>query len=244
MTTTTTMMMTIDLNQLLPPPNRERVQELLDQFFSIPPPIGNDDEEEEGNEKKNEEPILQSKTNEKEAKDKHFESKKSNSRNRKFTRGNRIGKYSKKAKKTNFIVEQKPICKFYLENRCSKGNDCSFRHEGTPKPKSDFCKFFIIGACTKGDECPYSHNLSEFPCKHYFIRGFCQRNPCQYSHDKNSILPERFERMMQLEKERQEKLNPPTNVQEQVDPMKDIDVLKETILNTNAEISFGNIFES
>ncbi|EQB60264.1 guanylate kinase [Vairimorpha apis BRL 01] len=49
------------------------------------------------------------------------------------------------------------------------------------------CKFYLVNACTKGDECCYSHNLNEFPCKAFFIRNNCRRKQCMFSHDPSTL---------------------------------------------------------
>jgi len=63
-------------------------------------------------------------------------------------------------------------CKFFLMNRCNKGEYCSFRHDvqmeeistkptftQIPKRKPIPCKFFQSGSCFKGIACTFSHAL-------------------------------------------------------------------------------------
>ncbi|WUR02757.1 zinc finger C3H domain-containing protein [Vairimorpha necatrix] len=49
------------------------------------------------------------------------------------------------------------------------------------------CKFFLVNACTKGDDCGYSHDTSQFPCKAHFVRQSCKRKNCLFSHDPNTL---------------------------------------------------------
>ncbi|KCZ80625.1 hypothetical protein H312_01951 [Anncaliia algerae PRA339] len=48
--------------------------------------------------------------------------------------------------------------------------------------KKALCKFFIKNACTKGEECTYSHEVKAFPCHAYHLRDNCTRKNCKFSH--------------------------------------------------------------
>ncbi|XP_041466447.1 zinc finger CCCH domain-containing protein 4-like isoform X1 [Lytechinus variegatus] len=45
------------------------------------------------------------------------------------------------------------ICKFYLEGRCKKGENCTYSHDLTQQRKQELCKFYVSGFCNKGDTC-------------------------------------------------------------------------------------------
>lgn len=76
----------------------------------------------------------------------------------------------------------KQICKYFLEGRCIKGDDCKFDHDAEPQKKKEVCKFYIQGYCSKGDRCIYMHH--EFPCKFYHTGTKCyQGDNCKFSHD-------------------------------------------------------------
>ncbi|XP_069090780.1 zinc finger CCCH domain-containing protein 6 isoform X3 [Pleurodeles waltl] len=76
----------------------------------------------------------------------------------------------------------KQICKYFLEGRCIKGDDCKFDHDAEPQKKKEVCKFYIQGYCSKGDHCIYMHH--EFPCKFYHTGSKCyQGDNCKFSHD-------------------------------------------------------------
>lgn len=51
------------------------------------------------------------------------------------------------------------------------------------------CKFFMVNRCLKGDDCPFSHSLDTFPCKFWHTRGHClDGSNCRFSHGvSNSI---------------------------------------------------------
>ncbi|KAI1894556.1 hypothetical protein AGOR_G00117000 [Albula goreensis] len=58
------------------------------------------------------------------------------------------------------------ICKYFLEGRCIKGDQCKFEHDlVVPDKKKELCKFYIQGYCSKGDnskcfqgdKCKFSH---------------------------------------------------------------------------------------
>lgn len=53
--------------------------------------------------------------------------------------------------------------------------------------RTSLCKFFLVNACTRGDECAYSHDTSQFPCKAFFIRKNCKRKVCMFSHDPKTL---------------------------------------------------------
>ncbi|XP_030051805.1 zinc finger CCCH domain-containing protein 6 isoform X3 [Microcaecilia unicolor] len=75
----------------------------------------------------------------------------------------------------------KQICKYFLEGRCIKGDQCKFDHDAELEKKKEICKFYIQGYCTKGENCIYMHN--EFPCKFYHTGALCyQGNNCKFSH--------------------------------------------------------------
>jgi len=102
------------------------------------------------------------------------------------------------------------ICSFYLKGTCTKGEDCSFRHEreeisqqappwagiGTPKSATPECTFYMKGRCTKGNECKFRHARTPFfgsmptlcsprstdDCK-FFLLGKCSKgNQCRFNH--------------------------------------------------------------
>ncbi|XP_019399636.1 PREDICTED: zinc finger CCCH domain-containing protein 6 [Crocodylus porosus] len=75
----------------------------------------------------------------------------------------------------------KQICKYFLEGRCIKGDQCKFDHDAEIEKKKEICKFYIQGYCTKGENCIYMHN--EFPCKFYHTGAKCyQGDKCKFSH--------------------------------------------------------------
>ncbi|XP_038619915.1 zinc finger CCCH domain-containing protein 6 isoform X1 [Tachyglossus aculeatus] len=75
----------------------------------------------------------------------------------------------------------KQICKYFLEGRCIKGDQCKFDHDAELEKKKEICKFYIQGYCTKGENCIYMHN--EFPCKFYHTGAKCyQGDKCKFSH--------------------------------------------------------------
>nr|XP_057914850.1 zinc finger CCCH domain-containing protein 6 isoform X2 [Doryrhamphus excisus] len=75
------------------------------------------------------------------------------------------------------------ICKYFLEGRCIKGEQCKFEHELViPDKKKELCKFYLQGYCSKGDHCIYMHN--EYPCKFFHTGAKCyQGDNCKFSHD-------------------------------------------------------------
>ncbi|KAG7334319.1 hypothetical protein KOW79_002726 [Hemibagrus wyckioides] len=77
------------------------------------------------------------------------------------------------------------ICKYFIEGRCIKGDQCKFEHDNViPEKKKELCKFYVQGYCTKGENCIYMHNILKKPSKELFILSKCyQGDHCKFSHD-------------------------------------------------------------
>ncbi|KAI5611536.1 zinc finger CCCH domain-containing protein 6 [Silurus asotus] len=78
------------------------------------------------------------------------------------------------------------ICKYFIEGRCIKGDQCKFEHDNViPEKKKELCKFYVQGYCTKGENCIYMHNIShEYPCKFFHTGAKCyQGDHCKFSHE-------------------------------------------------------------
>ncbi|XP_004686049.1 PREDICTED: zinc finger CCCH domain-containing protein 8 [Condylura cristata] len=75
----------------------------------------------------------------------------------------------------------KQICKYFLERKCIKGDQCKFDHDAEIEKKKEMCKFYVQGYCTRGENCLYLHN--EYPCKFYHTGTKCyQGDYCKFSH--------------------------------------------------------------
>nr|KAF6267061.1 zinc finger CCCH-type containing 6 [Myotis myotis] len=53
----------------------------------------------------------------------------------------------------------KQICKYFLEGRCIKGDQCKFDHDAELEKRKEICRFYLQGYCTKGENCIYMHNI-------------------------------------------------------------------------------------
>ncbi|PJF17542.1 hypothetical protein PSACC_02640 [Paramicrosporidium saccamoebae] len=80
-------------------------------------------------------------------------------------------------------------CRYWMEGKCSKGDECTFSHASRPNrsvedaKSEDVCRFHIAGNCLKGDNCMYSHDLSKVPCKFFHVKGDCGAGAsCRFSH--------------------------------------------------------------
>lgn len=52
-------------------------------------------------------------------------------------------------------------CKFFLENRCAKGDNCTYLHEGEGAVvgrSTKLCRDFENNTCHRGEACPFSHD--------------------------------------------------------------------------------------
>ena len=48
----------------------------------------------------------------------------------------------------------------------------------------ELCKFFLNNSCTRGNDCIWSHNTKEFPCKYLHGTGLCDKaQACNFNHD-------------------------------------------------------------
>ncbi|XP_019725901.1 zinc finger CCCH domain-containing protein 6 isoform X1 [Hippocampus comes] len=94
------------------------------------------------------------------------------------------------------------ICKYFLEGRCIKGEQCKFEHELViPDKKKELCKFYLQGYCSKGDHCIYMH--SEYPCKFFHTGAKCyQGDNCKFSHDAlTDVTKELLDKIINTEEE-------------------------------------------
>ncbi|CAF3491643.1 unnamed protein product [Rotaria socialis] len=117
-----------------------------------------------------------------------------------------------------------PLCKFFVENRCMKGNECLFSHDFKPQKKMEVCKYYVQnkGYCQKNDLCPYLHG--EFPCKffHTGTKDCMQGDRCKFSHDSiaNDDIRFAFERFLNDSDEmnRQNRANTNANMHHNTNP--------------------------
>ncbi|XP_030628682.1 zinc finger CCCH domain-containing protein 6 [Chanos chanos] len=94
------------------------------------------------------------------------------------------------------------ICKYFLEGRCIKGDQCKFEHENVALgKKKELCKFYVQGYCTKGENCIYMHN--EYPCKFFHTGAKCyQGDNCKFSHDPlTEVTKELLDKILNMEEE-------------------------------------------
>ncbi|KAL3050166.1 hypothetical protein OYC64_012249 [Pagothenia borchgrevinki] len=94
------------------------------------------------------------------------------------------------------------ICKYFLEGRCIKGEQCKFEHQLViPDKKKELCKFYLQGYCSKGDNCIYMHN--EYPCKFFHTGAKCyQGDNCKFSHDAlNDVTKDLLDKIINTEEE-------------------------------------------
>ncbi|XP_041107778.1 zinc finger CCCH domain-containing protein 6-like isoform X2 [Polyodon spathula] len=92
------------------------------------------------------------------------------------------------------------ICKYFLEGRCIKDDQCKFEHDlVVPDKKKEMCKFYIQGYCSKGENCIYMHN--EYPCKFFHTGAKCyQGDNCKFSHEPlTDVTRELLEKVLNTE---------------------------------------------
>lgn len=84
------------------------------------------------------------------------------------------------------------ICEFFKKGACKKGEDCSFSHNWKMKVLDEICRYHLTGNCMK-ETCLFSHDVSQYPCKYYFLGGMCKNMlNCEFSHedfkDKDTLI--------------------------------------------------------
>ncbi|XP_045077448.1 LOW QUALITY PROTEIN: zinc finger CCCH domain-containing protein 6-like [Coregonus clupeaformis] len=100
------------------------------------------------------------------------------------------------------LGQMKYICKYFLEGRCIKGDQCMFKHElVTLDKKKELCKFNLQGYCLKGDNCIYIH--SEYPWKLFHTGAKCyQGDNCKLFHDPlNDVTKDLLDKIINTEEE-------------------------------------------
>ena len=111
-------------------------------------------------------------------------------------------KEAKQLQQQTAPVREPILCKFFMEGRCQKGNECPFSHNAPINKKLEPCKYYLNGFCAKNDKCMFMH--AEFPCK-FFHRNKTAGNSngkssclhgdqCRFSHEPilNPLLLEAF----------------------------------------------------
>ncbi|PAA52226.1 hypothetical protein BOX15_Mlig000200g3 [Macrostomum lignano] len=77
----------------------------------------------------------------------------------------------------------KERCKFYMEGRCNKADNCPFSHDFKPERKLELCKYYVQSRCRNGSNCAYMHR--EYPCKFFHKYKSCNlpAGQCKFSHE-------------------------------------------------------------
>ncbi|XP_076801481.1 uncharacterized protein LOC143445948 [Clavelina lepadiformis] len=82
--------------------------------------------------------------------------------------------------------DNQPVCRYYQEGHCGKGEKCIYRHQLGSKKRfkkySELCHHYMNGYCQLGDKCNYMHE--EYPCRYFHTGTQCiSGENCRYSHD-------------------------------------------------------------
>ncbi|RXM37194.1 Zinc finger CCCH domain-containing protein 6 [Acipenser ruthenus] len=93
------------------------------------------------------------------------------------------------------------ICKYFLDGRCIKEDQCKFEHDlVVPDKKKEMCKFYIQGYCSKGENCIYMHNILRF----FHTGAKCyQGDNCKFSHEPlTDVTRELLEKVLNTEEDK------------------------------------------
>jgi CCCH-type zinc finger len=57
------------------------------------------------------------------------------------------------------------------------------KRKHSPHFSNVLCKFYLKNSCSRGQECSFSHDPSQFPCNNQLQNRNCLRQHCQFKHD-------------------------------------------------------------
>lgn len=109
--------------------------------------------------------------------------------NVKFDFEHELGNKEIEKQKLKFkTIHKRVVCRYWLNNKCSKGQHCEFKHEYDMQNMPE---------CRKGQSCPDPSCILAHPVKQdkplcpNYEAGFCSfGHSCQYRHEHKSELPE------------------------------------------------------
>ena len=92
-------------------------------------------------------------------------------------------------KKYKTKIQGGGVCKFWLENRCKKGETCEYHHQIITNKLPECPTFQTNGYCQKGRECKYKHSEKQIKECPYYLSGYCKdgEKVCKYQHIKREI---------------------------------------------------------
>ncbi len=77
------------------------------------------------------------------------------------------------------------VCKYWLENRCKKGENCEYLHENIPD-KLPECPLGVT--CNRGIECPFKHTPRQIKECQFYNSGYCKEGKaCKLAHIKREL---------------------------------------------------------
>ncbi|EDV28604.1 uncharacterized protein TRIADDRAFT_51688 [Trichoplax adhaerens] len=84
-------------------------------------------------------------------------------------------RFQKRHKDNKMKPIPKVVCKYFQEGRCSKGDECTFAHDGIPsiKKRQELCKSSVC----------LNFFIQNFPCKFFHTNSTCYSgDKCKFSH--------------------------------------------------------------
>mmetsp|Transcript_36998 Transcript_36998/g.38364 ORF Transcript_36998/g.38364 Transcript_36998/m.38364 type:complete len:139 (-) Transcript_36998:139-555(-) len=95
----------------------------------------------------------------------------------------------KKLKESTNVKKIKTTpCKFFLNNCCTRGQNCEYLHEKiNNESRIPECTYSVNGVCHKKD-CKLRHVTRDIPECPYYKNGYCREgNDCKFQHIKKEI---------------------------------------------------------
>ena len=86
-------------------------------------------------------------------------------------------------KKIKLKVNERSVCKFWIQNVCKKGENCEFLHENDYSKYPECPIYEKEGLCSKGRECPFKHTPKLIKDCPSYLKGYCKEGKnCKWAH--------------------------------------------------------------
>lgn len=75
------------------------------------------------------------------------------------------------------------VCKYWLENKCKKGDNCEYIHEYIKDKLPECPSLQMNGKCLRGTDCPFKHSEKQIRECHFYMNGYCKDGiNCKLAH--------------------------------------------------------------
>ncbi len=74
------------------------------------------------------------------------------------------------------------LSKYFNEDTCYLNLPNKIKKKSEPHFSNVLCKFFLKDNCTRGNNCLFSHDPSQFKCNDFKTYGICDADNCKFRH--------------------------------------------------------------